>query len=196
MKYKELRNILCAAAAEHKTIEAFVTFTPDSFPGTEHPLPERTYWFTPKEKAFSADKGGYSIFGNCMDGSDMGVRLELYMADEKGGKNGWKTENCGIVKYQLLAAYEREMCVIGYFNTLKEANRAMWTEMANAVNCTPEELYDFIQENELDGECGFGAHSAWANDAGPEDGNVDWKIVPIYMDGANIVIFEEDEEEN
>ena len=196
MEYKELRNILCAAAAEHKTIEAFVTFTQDSFPGTEYTLPERTYWFTSKEKAFSADKGGYSIFGNCMDGSDMGVRLELYMADEKGGKNGWKTENCGIVKYQLLAAYEREMCVIGYFNTLKEANRAMWEEMANAVNCTPEELYDFIQENEPAGECGFGALSAWANDAGPEDGNVDWKIVPIYMDGANIVIFEEDEEEN
>lgn len=31
MEYKELRNILCAAAAEHKTIEAFVSFTPSSF---------------------------------------------------------------------------------------------------------------------------------------------------------------------
>ena len=46
MKYKELRNILCAAAAEHKTIVAFVTFTPDSFPGTEHTLPERTHRHT------------------------------------------------------------------------------------------------------------------------------------------------------
>lgn len=32
MKYKELRNILCAAAAEHKTIEAFVTFHPGQLP--------------------------------------------------------------------------------------------------------------------------------------------------------------------
>ena len=31
MEYKDLRNILCAAAAEHKTIEAFVSFTPGSF---------------------------------------------------------------------------------------------------------------------------------------------------------------------
>lgn len=196
MEYKELRNILCAAAAEGKTVEAFVTFSPDSFLGANYTRTERTYLFTSNNKAFFPAAGGYSIFGDCMDGKDSNIRLERYMRDEKGGADGWKTENCGIVKYQLLAAYEREMRVIGYFNTLKEANRAMWEEMADAVNCMPEELYDFIQENEPAGECGFGVLSAWANDAGPEDGNVDWKIVPIYMDGANIVIFEKDEEEN
>lgn len=192
MKYKELRGILCTAASEHKTIEAFVTFAQCSFPEKTYSQTERTYLFTSNEKAFSANACGYSIFGNCMNGSEFGVRLERYMADEKGGRNGWKTENCGIVKYQLLAANEREMNVVGYFDTLDEANRAMWLEMAGAVNCTPEELYDYINENEPAGECRFGKTSAWANDAGPEDGNVDWKIVPIYMDGENIVIFEEE----
>lgn len=192
MKYKELRDILCAAASEHKTIEAFVTFSQDSFSEKTYSQTERTYLFTSNEKAFSANACGYSIFGDCMNGSEFGVRLEQYMADEKGGRNGWKTENCGIVKYQLMVAYERDLKVIGYFDTAKEANQVMWSEMAKDVGCSEEGLYEYIEENEPAGECGFGQTSAWANDAGPEDGNVDWKIVPIYMDGANVVVFEEE----
>ena len=38
--------------------------------------------------------GGYSIFASAIDGSDPMVRLEQFMADEKGGKNGWKIERC------------------------------------------------------------------------------------------------------
>lgn len=83
------------------------------------------------------------------------------------------------------------MSVVGYYDTLKDANRAMWLKMADAVHCTPEELYAFINENEPAGECGFGKMSAWANDAGPEDGDVNWKIIPIYMDGSDVVVFEE-----
>lgn len=192
MKYQELKKFLCKAAKEKRVVDAFVTFTPDSFEKAYTQL-ERTYLFASNEKAFSADACGYSIFGNCMDGSDMGIRLERYMADEKGGKNGWKIENCGIIKYQLLSAHEREMSVVGYYDTLKDANHAMWLEMANAVHCMPEELYGFINKNELAGECGFGKYSAWANDAGPDDGNVDWKINPIYMDGVGVVGFEEGE---
>ena len=37
---------------------------------------------------------GYSIFGWALDGSDPGVRLEAYMAAEKGGANGWKVDYC------------------------------------------------------------------------------------------------------
>lgn len=190
MNYKTLKEILVEAASQNKLVEAFIIFTTDSFISGEYPKNERTYLLTSHEKAFSANANGYSIFGNCMDGRDMSIRLERYMAEEKGGKDGWKVENCGIVKYQLLASHEREMSVVGYFNTLKEANRAMWLKMAEAVHCTPEELYEFINENEPAGECGFGKYSAWANEAGPDDGNVDWKIVPIYMDGAGIVDFE------
>ena len=38
--------------------------------------------------------GGYSIYASALDGTDMGVRLEQYMADERGGKDGWKIERC------------------------------------------------------------------------------------------------------
>ena len=42
--------------------------------------------------------GGYSIFGSSLDGTDMHVRLDLYMADERGEKDGWKIERCYIKK--------------------------------------------------------------------------------------------------
>ena len=138
MKYQELNEILCKAAKEKRVVEAFVTFTPDSFEDTYTQL-ERTYLFTSNNKAFASPScSGYSIFGDCMDGKDSGVRLERYMADEKGGKDGWKVENCGIIKYQLLSTHEREMSVVGYYDTLKDANRAMWLKMADAVHCTPK----------------------------------------------------------
>lgn len=43
-----------------------------------------------------ANKVGYSIYGNCLDGKDMCVRLEQYMAVENGDKNGWAIERCYI----------------------------------------------------------------------------------------------------
>lgn len=39
---------------------------------------------------------GYSIFGDSLDGSDNGVRLDYYMADERAGEDGWKIERCYI----------------------------------------------------------------------------------------------------
>ena len=38
--------------------------------------------------------GGYSIYASSLDGSDRMVRLEGYLAAEKGGKDGWKIERC------------------------------------------------------------------------------------------------------
>lgn len=45
-------------------------------------------------KAFIEGMGGYSIYASSLDGSDKCVRLEAYMADEHGGKDGWKIEKC------------------------------------------------------------------------------------------------------
>ena len=47
-----------------------------------------------KAKAFIEGMGGYSIYASSLDGSDKCVRLEAYMADEHGGKDGWKIEKC------------------------------------------------------------------------------------------------------
>lgn len=40
---------------------------------------------------------GYSIFGNCLDGTDQSVRLDYYMAEERD-INGWKVEDCYILE--------------------------------------------------------------------------------------------------
>lgn len=183
MNWKTLCDILRTAATSGKKLDAFVTFTEDSFdkPYTKR---ERTYLLSSDNKAFRP-AGGYSIFGSCLDGTDVGVRLESYMKEEKGGKDGWKVENCGLVKYQLTSVYERELCVVGYFNTQKEANRAMWEALAQAVECEPDELHEYIEANAE--ECEFAETSAWLN----KRGNSDWNIIPIYIDGQNIVTFNE-----
>lgn len=61
-------------------------------------MDSRTYVVSSNNKAYQPNKNGYSIFGNALDGSDPGVRLDHYMADEHGGKNGWKVDYCFQVK--------------------------------------------------------------------------------------------------
>lgn len=45
---------------------------------------------------------GYSVFGTSLDGTDKNVRLDAYMADEKGGKDGWKIERCYIKEREMI----------------------------------------------------------------------------------------------
>ena len=74
--YAELASIFrhheYPGAVEHLT--GCIVFTEDSF--------DKPYM------------GGYSIYGSALDGSDPLVRLERYMAAEKGGKYGWKVDYC------------------------------------------------------------------------------------------------------
>lgn len=80
-----------------KYMTAYITFSEDSF---DKPFSEeaRTYEISSDNKAFNCNTGGYSIFGSSLDGSDTNVRLDLYMADERGGADGWKIERCYIKK--------------------------------------------------------------------------------------------------
>lgn len=68
--------------------------TEDSF-NEKYSLEGRSYQFTNKEKAFIPGMGGYSIFASCLDGSDH-CRIEGCLAEERGGKDGWKVEYCYI----------------------------------------------------------------------------------------------------
>lgn len=77
----------------NKAISGVIVFTEDSFDKI-YPLESRSYGVSSHNKAWIAGMGGYSIYGSALDGSDNGVRLEAYMALEKGGKNGWKVEYC------------------------------------------------------------------------------------------------------
>ena len=93
VSYNEMKNRFREAEKNGQHIEGFIVFTEDSFdkPYTEE---QRTYGVNSNNKAFIEGMGGYSIYGSCIDGSDSNVRLESYMADERGGKGGWKIEKC------------------------------------------------------------------------------------------------------
>lgn len=83
-------------------LTAHIVFTMDSFK-KEYPLLSRTYAVSSNNKAFRPNMGGYSIFGDSLDGTDLGVRLEGYMAEE-GNPGGWKVEDCYILEQMRDAA--------------------------------------------------------------------------------------------
>lgn len=96
--YSELKKIFRQHEAEHpgKPLTGHIVFTEDTWPD-KYPLEGRTYVVTSQNKAFMPNMGGYSIFGYSLDGTDMGVRLEAYMAEERGGNDGWKVDYCYLV---------------------------------------------------------------------------------------------------
>lgn len=97
MTYLELKAVFQKWNREsHKeALTAHIIFTMDSF-DREYSLLSRTYAVSSNNKAFRPNMGGYSIFGDSLDGTDIGVRLEGYMAEE-GNPGGWKVEDCYIL---------------------------------------------------------------------------------------------------
>lgn len=93
LSYKEMKALFRQAEKDGGHTKGYIVFTADSFdkPYTEE---SRTYGVSSNNKAFKEGMGGYSIYGSSLDGSDLCVRLEWYMAVEHGGKNGWKIERC------------------------------------------------------------------------------------------------------
>lgn len=103
-----MKNRFCAAERKKEHLRGYVVFTADSF---TQPYEEksRTYVIGSNNKAFqSAAMGGYSIYGSSLDGTDPCVRLERYMAIEKGGNDGWKIERC----YMMSDEYERSSALL------------------------------------------------------------------------------------
>lgn len=88
------------AGKPDKHLTGYVVFTKDTWPSEDYAMWARTYVVSSDNKAFQPEKGGYSIFGSCLDGTDVGVRLERYMAAERGGKDGWKVDYCLLVGYR------------------------------------------------------------------------------------------------
>lgn len=66
-----------------------IVFKPESWPNSNYNLKERSYVVTSDNKAFVPDLCGASIFGDCLDGLDKGIRLDYYM---KAG--GWRVDYC------------------------------------------------------------------------------------------------------
>lgn len=88
---------LCEKFIEHnktdkEPITGYIVFRADNW-ATEYPLDSRTYAVSSTNKRFQTDAISNSIFGNSVDGSDCGVRLDLYMYGNNG-KDGWKVDYC------------------------------------------------------------------------------------------------------
>jgi len=98
MNYAELKKIFqeLKRNSAKENLTAHIVFTEGSFT-KPYPLLSRTYSLTSDNKAFWPNMGGYSIFADCLDGTDQGVRLEWYMAEE-GNKDGWKVQECYILE--------------------------------------------------------------------------------------------------
>ena len=94
MTYQEMKNHFREVEKEcGEHVTGYIVFSQDSF-DKPYSLESRTYVVSSDNKAFQLNMGGYSIFAEALDGTDRGIRLEQYMADEYGGKGGWKVERC------------------------------------------------------------------------------------------------------
>ena len=69
--------------------KANIVFTNDNFKGQEYTETERTYTVSSSAKYFDGSKIGTSLFGDCLDGRDLGIRLDWY---------NWKVERIDIIE--------------------------------------------------------------------------------------------------
>ena len=93
MTYKKMADLFQAAEQAGKHLTGYIIFTQDSFE-KPYSAESRTYEVSSDNKAYKPNMGGYSIYGSSLDRTDLCVRLERYMAVEKGGPSGWQIERC------------------------------------------------------------------------------------------------------
>lgn len=101
MRYGEMAQKFREAEKSGNHLDGYIVFTEDSFI-EKYPLESRTYVVSSDNKAYRPNMGGYSIYATSLDGTDKNVRLEAYMAAEKGGKDGWKIERCYMKEREMI----------------------------------------------------------------------------------------------
>lgn len=93
MTYQKMKTYFRAAERQNQHLTGYIVISPASFEDV-YSLESRTYVVCSDNKAFRPNIGGYSIFASSLDKSDPYVRLDWYLASEKGGTNGWQIERC------------------------------------------------------------------------------------------------------
>ena len=139
---------------------------------------DRTYLVSSNNKAYQSGRLGYSIFGTCLNGKDLCVRLDAYMRRPKG----WVPGACCLLFYQLQGVNERDILLPEIYPTHRQAQEAMLETMCRWGNLEYTEVLSSYQANRghIEGDQ-FEASkdSAWLN-ACPT-GNWDWVIQPIRI---------------
>lgn len=67
-----------------------IVFKASNWPGKDYDLESRTYITQSDNKYFMPDMGGNSLYADCMDGSESGVRLDWYLSS-------WEVEYCYLI---------------------------------------------------------------------------------------------------
>lgn len=88
MTFSEFCGVMSKANAEGKRLTGVIVFTQDSFP-RNYTEQERSYRVSSMAKYFRKGVSGSALPGDCLDGRDLGVRLDYYM---KAGTPRWKVE--------------------------------------------------------------------------------------------------------
>lgn len=184
MTLQELKALLTEHESSHPAthLTAYITFSSfGSDNRNDYEWAGRTYVISSDNKAFQPDKGGCSILGSCLDGSDPHVSLELQMQDEHGGKDGWTVEDCCIIGYLLIECSELNISDPTLFYTHSGAADAMLSQLAEKGELDAVQVkntYSVTKELYEEDWYGAGENSAWLADSS-EDWH--WKILPVRI---------------
>lgn len=74
-----------------ESIEAVVVFTGEGMNRDDYTVEQRSYRFSSDNKYFLSDQIGNSIFADCLDGTEHGVRIDWYIHE-------WEVDYCYIVE--------------------------------------------------------------------------------------------------
>lgn len=89
-EHNEANNIK-SQFGDKNALKCRVVIKQETWPGKNYTEEQRTYEFTSDNKYFLGNMGGNSIYCDCLDGKDLGVRLDWYLGQ-------WKIDYCYIVE--------------------------------------------------------------------------------------------------
>ena len=196
MEYKDLKAIFRkheqSYPKHHLTAHiSFSSFGPnaDMYEGLS-----KVYELSSDNKAFQPNKGGYSIFASCLDGKDPCVRLEQYMAEERGDVDGWVVEDCWIIgwlvsTFHVWRDYPKELKAQKLHCSHTEAVDAMMRMLCEKGGLNYEAMkqkYNIQQGRIRDNDCWLDSNHAHLYDDTPDDWSWDIRVVRIYSP-TNIV---------
>lgn len=81
--------------SDENRLKAVIVFTEGSFGNSDYTKEERSYVVSSDNKMFLSGFCSSSLYGDCLDGGDLGVRLDMYMQCEK---NPWQVDHCYLLE--------------------------------------------------------------------------------------------------
>lgn len=186
MTFCELKKLFQAhescRPATHLT--AYITFSSFGASSRENfDWNARTYAVSSDNKAFRPDMCGYSIFGSCLNGTDVGVRLDRYMKEEHGGENGWIIEECCVAGFLLVHYSCETQFPPAMYYSVGEAREKMLSQMAELGDLSLTQLKMDYERNGFDVTTeGYYANKLGAS-LSAEGEDWFWEIKPAFIYG-------------